>query len=142
MILSKFRSIAAGDVWGGMAAMLVAFPAAIGFGVTVYAAIGPSFAPIGAVSGIVGTVSYTHLDVYKRQPMSYASAVTKLPVQEVPTVTIRNWPGNTLRFLSSKWLTSAGVCVTTPSCTLTLFSSNMRRICQMLLPTLKAFAFR
>ncbi len=56
MILSKFRSIAAGDVWGGMAAMLVAFPAAIGFGVTVYAAIGPSFAPIGAVSGIVGTI--------------------------------------------------------------------------------------
>ena len=30
-----------GDVWGGLAAMLVALPAAIGFGVTVIAAIGP-----------------------------------------------------------------------------------------------------
>lgn len=46
-----------GDVWGGLAAMLVALPAAIGFGVTVFAAIGPGFASYGALAGIVGTVA-------------------------------------------------------------------------------------
>jgi hypothetical protein len=30
-----------GDFWGGLAAMLVALPSAIAFGVTIYAAIGP-----------------------------------------------------------------------------------------------------
>ena len=44
---------APGDVWGGLAAMLVAFPAAIAFGVTVYAAIAPSYAAHGALAGIV-----------------------------------------------------------------------------------------
>jgi SulP family sulfate permease len=32
---------APGDLWGGLAAMLVALPASIAFGVTVYSAIGP-----------------------------------------------------------------------------------------------------
>jgi len=45
-----------GDVWGGLAAMLVALPAAIGFGVIVFSAIGPGFAVHGALAGIVGTV--------------------------------------------------------------------------------------
>jgi len=45
-----------GDIWGGLAAMLVALPAAIGFGVTVFSAIGPGFAVLGALAGIVGTV--------------------------------------------------------------------------------------
>ena len=54
MILLKLRHVEAGDVWGGLAAMLVAFPAAIAFGVTVYTAIGPSYAAIGAIAGIVG----------------------------------------------------------------------------------------
>lgn len=45
-----------GDVWGGLAAMLVALPASIGFGVTVFEAIGPGFASYGALAGIVGTV--------------------------------------------------------------------------------------
>ena len=31
-----------GDLWGGIAAMLVALPAAIAFGVTIYATIGPN----------------------------------------------------------------------------------------------------
>lgn len=48
------RSRASGDVWGGLAAMLVALPAAIAFGVTVYAAIGPAYAAYGAVAGIIG----------------------------------------------------------------------------------------
>lgn len=42
------------DFWGGLAAMLVALPAAIAFGVTVYAAISPSHAALGALAGIVG----------------------------------------------------------------------------------------
>ena len=33
-----------GDFWGGLAAMLVALPSAIAFGVTIYAAIGPAYA--------------------------------------------------------------------------------------------------
>ena len=33
-----------GDFWGGLAAMLVALPSAIAFGVTIYAAIGPMMA--------------------------------------------------------------------------------------------------
>ncbi len=45
-----------GDLWGGLAATLVALPAAIGFGVTVFSAIGPGFAAYGALAGIVGTV--------------------------------------------------------------------------------------
>jgi SulP family sulfate permease len=45
-----------GDVWGGLAAMLVAFPAAIAFGVTVYAGVGPAYVPIGALAGIIGAV--------------------------------------------------------------------------------------
>jgi sulfate permease, SulP family len=43
-----------GDFWGGLAAMLVALPASIAFGVTVYAAISPSHAALGALAGIVG----------------------------------------------------------------------------------------
>ncbi len=42
----------AGDFWGGFAAMLVALPSAIAFGVTIYAAIGPSYASLGAIAGI------------------------------------------------------------------------------------------
>lgn len=45
-----------GDAWGGLAAMLVALPAAIGFGVAVFGALGTSYAVEGALAGIVGTV--------------------------------------------------------------------------------------
>jgi SulP family sulfate permease len=54
MICLSKRSLALGDFWGGLAAMLVAFPAAIAFGVTVYTAIGPAYAAYGALAGIVG----------------------------------------------------------------------------------------
>jgi sulfate permease, SulP family len=47
----------AGDFWGGLAAMLVALPSAIAFGVTIYAAIGPSFVGLGAIAGILGTTA-------------------------------------------------------------------------------------
>ncbi len=44
----------AGDFWGGFAAMLVALPASIAFGVTIYSAIGPTHAALGAFAGIIG----------------------------------------------------------------------------------------
>ncbi len=47
----------AGDFWGGLAAMLVALPSAIAFGVTVYASLGGSFAAYGALAGILGTTA-------------------------------------------------------------------------------------
>ena len=43
-----------GDFWGGLAAMLVALPAAIAFGVTIYSAIAPTHAALGALAGIIG----------------------------------------------------------------------------------------
>ena len=43
-----------GDFWGGLAAMLVALPAAIAFGVTIYSAIAPAHAALGALAGIIG----------------------------------------------------------------------------------------
>ena len=46
-----------GDFWGGLAAMLVALPSAIAFGVTIYSAIGPSYAGLGALAGILGATA-------------------------------------------------------------------------------------
>ncbi|KAB2928391.1 MAG: cyclic nucleotide-binding domain-containing protein [Dechloromonas sp.] len=48
------RTFLTGDFWGGLAAMLVALPAAIAFGVSIYAAIAPSYAALGALAGIIG----------------------------------------------------------------------------------------
>ncbi len=47
----------AGDFWGGLAAMLVALPSAIAFGVTIYASLGGGFAAYGALAGILGTTA-------------------------------------------------------------------------------------
>ncbi|MDD2369476.1 MAG: SulP family inorganic anion transporter, partial [Sulfuricurvum sp.] len=44
----------AGDFWGGTAAMLVAMPSAIAFGVTIYATMGESYGAYGAIAGILG----------------------------------------------------------------------------------------
>ena len=50
-----FKSLhMSGDFWGGLAAMLVALPASIAFGVTIYSAIAPAHAALGALAGIVG----------------------------------------------------------------------------------------
>lgn len=46
-----------GDFWGGTAAMLVALPSAIAFGVTVYATIGGHYGAYGAVAGILGVAA-------------------------------------------------------------------------------------
>ncbi|MES2771173.1 MAG: SLC26A/SulP transporter family protein [Pseudomonadota bacterium] len=43
-----------GDIWGGLAAMLVALPASVAFGVTVYSAISPEYAAFGALAGVLG----------------------------------------------------------------------------------------
>ncbi|MDX9994058.1 MAG: SulP family inorganic anion transporter [Rhodocyclaceae bacterium] len=47
----------AGDFWGGLAAMLVALPSAIAFGVTIYAPLGASAAAQGALAGILGAMA-------------------------------------------------------------------------------------
>jgi sulfate permease, SulP family len=46
-----------GDFWGGTSAMLVALPAAIAFGVTIYAVLGGHYAAYGAIAGILGVVA-------------------------------------------------------------------------------------
>jgi len=48
------KTLLSGDFWGGLAAMLVALPAAIAFGVSIYAAIAPGYAALGALAGIIG----------------------------------------------------------------------------------------
>ncbi|MBI4005110.1 MAG: SLC26A/SulP transporter family protein [Gammaproteobacteria bacterium] len=47
----------AGDLWGGLAAMLVALPSSIAFGVLVYTAIAPEYAGEGALAGILGAAA-------------------------------------------------------------------------------------
>jgi len=46
-----------GDFWGGLAAMLVALPAAVAFGVTIYSAVSPQFAAFGALAGVLGAAA-------------------------------------------------------------------------------------
>ena len=53
----KIRENLAGDLWGGFAAMLVALPSAIAFGVTIFAPLGASFAAQGALAGILGATA-------------------------------------------------------------------------------------
>lgn len=45
------------DFWGGTAAMLVALPSAIAFGVTIYATLGGYYAAYGAIAGILGVAA-------------------------------------------------------------------------------------
>lgn len=45
------------DAGGGFAAMLVALPSAIAFGVAMYAPLGPGFAGAGALAGVLGTIA-------------------------------------------------------------------------------------
>ena len=48
------RSSLSGDVWGGFAAMLVALPSAIAFGVTIMAPLGADLGAQGALAGMLG----------------------------------------------------------------------------------------
>jgi len=43
-----------GDVWGGLAAMLVALPSSVAFGVLIYSALGPGRVGEGALAGMLG----------------------------------------------------------------------------------------
>ena len=56
MKIAKPESLA-GDLWGGTAAMLVALPSAIAFGVTIFAPLGGSYAAQGAIAGILGVTA-------------------------------------------------------------------------------------
>jgi SulP family sulfate permease len=47
----------AGDFWGGLAAMLVALPSAIAFGVIIFSPLGRAYAAQGAIAGILGTIA-------------------------------------------------------------------------------------
>ncbi len=53
----KLPKLETGDFWGGLAAMLVALPSAIAFGVTIYAPLSGSFAAYGALAGILGATA-------------------------------------------------------------------------------------
>ena len=46
-----------GEFWGGLAAMLVALPSAIAFGVTIFLPLGGEHAAQGAIAGILGTIA-------------------------------------------------------------------------------------
>lgn len=54
--MKQFK-LTSGDFWGGLAAMLVALPAAIAFGVTVYGPFGISHLAQGALAGMLGAVA-------------------------------------------------------------------------------------
>ena len=47
----------AGDLWGGLAAMLVALPSSIAFGVLVYSSLGREYVGQGALAGILGAAA-------------------------------------------------------------------------------------
>ena len=46
-----------GDLWGGFAAMLVALPSSIAFGVTIFSPLGPDFGAKGALAGMLGVTA-------------------------------------------------------------------------------------
>ena len=54
---ARIDSGVAGDLWGGLAAMLVALPSAIAFGVTIFSPLGGEFASQGALAGILGATA-------------------------------------------------------------------------------------
>lgn len=47
----------AGDIWGGFAAMLVALPSSIAYGVAIYALLGPDYVAHGVRAGILGAIA-------------------------------------------------------------------------------------
>ena len=53
----KVEHSLSGDLWGGLAAMLVALPSAIAFGVAIYAPLGGTLGPQGAVAGMLGAIA-------------------------------------------------------------------------------------
>ncbi len=56
-LVSTVKIKTPGDFWGGLASMLVALPASVAFGVTVYSAISPHYAVFGALAGVLGAAT-------------------------------------------------------------------------------------
>ncbi len=56
-LVNHFRGDVWGDFWGGLAAMLVALPSAIAFGVTIFAPLGTAYGSYGALAGILGVTA-------------------------------------------------------------------------------------
>ena len=54
MAISINKQNLLGDIWGGFAAMLVALPSAIAFGVTIFTPLGTEFGSHGALAGMLG----------------------------------------------------------------------------------------
>ena len=54
--MEKLKSFV-GEFWGGLAAMLVALPSAIAFGVTIFSPLGATWAAQGAMAGILGAIA-------------------------------------------------------------------------------------
>ncbi len=52
--MEKPKSLA-NEFWGGLAAMLVALPSAIAFGVAIFSPLGAAYVAVGALAGILGT---------------------------------------------------------------------------------------
>ncbi len=57
MTVKFFSGFKAGDLWGGLAAMLVALPQSIAFGIVVFSAVHPSLVSQGAVAGTIGAIA-------------------------------------------------------------------------------------
>jgi SulP family sulfate permease len=51
------RDSVAGDIWGGFAAMLVALPSAIAFGVAIYGVLGADYIGYGVRAGLLGAIA-------------------------------------------------------------------------------------
>ena len=56
-VIDSPRKNLAGDIWGGFAAMLVALPSSIAYGVAVYALLGPDYIALGVRTGILGAIA-------------------------------------------------------------------------------------
>jgi SulP family sulfate permease len=55
--MPSVRASLAGDFWGGLAAMLVALPSSVAFGIVVYTTLGSEYAGHGAIAGLTGAAA-------------------------------------------------------------------------------------
>ena len=81
---NQTASLLIGDLWGGLAAMLVALPSAIAFGVLIYTVLGPEYAGQGAMAGILGAaalgIAAPLIGTYRRTDISPVRARSSCPV--------------------------------------------------------------
>lgn len=55
--MARVATLFVGEFWGGLAAMLVALPSAIAFGVIIFTPLGGTYAAYGAIAGVIGTAA-------------------------------------------------------------------------------------